>query len=84
MKYLLLIGGLLGFGLVFLGGLMAGRESLPAVIEGSLGCVVGAVLFRWLGNVYQQSVRITVRERETAARARAEAGPAEPISSPQS
>lgn len=84
MKALLLIGGLLGFGLVFIAGSMAGRDPLSAVIEGSIGCVVTALLFRWLGTIYEQSLRTVVREREAAARVRAETPETEPISSTQS
>lgn len=84
MKYLLLIGGLLGFGLVFVAGSVAGRDPLSAVIEGSIGCVVAAMLFRWLGSIYEQSIRTVVRERETAARIQTETPETDPISSTQS
>lgn len=84
MKYLLLIGGLLGFSLVFIAGSMAGRDPLSAVIEGSIGCLVAAMLFRWLGNIYEKSIRTVVRERETAARLQTETPETDPISSTQS
>lgn len=84
MKALLLMGGLLGFGLVFVAGLLAGRDPLSAVIEGSIGCLVAAILFRWLGNIYEQSIRTVVREREFAARVQAETPETEPLSSTQS
>lgn len=84
MKYMMLLGGLFGFGLVFIAGWMAGRDTLSAVIEGSIGCVVAAMLFRWLGNIYQQSIQTVVRERQAAARVTAETTEAEPISSTQS
>jgi hypothetical protein len=83
MKYMLLIGGLLGFSLVFVAGWMAGRDALTAVIEGSIGCVVAAMLFRWLGRIYQQSVRAVVREREAASHVTPETTGADPISNTQ-
>jgi hypothetical protein len=84
MKYLFLIGGSLGFALVFLGGWIVGREPLSSVIQASFGCLVGAVLFRWLGNTYARSVRTVLLEREAASRARPAAGDSEAASSTQS
>lgn len=84
MKFLLLIGGSLGFALVFLGGWAVGREPLSSFIQASFGCLVGAVLFRWLGNTYARSVRTVLFEREAASRARSAAGDPEAVSSTQS
>jgi hypothetical protein len=80
MKSLLLIGGALGFALVFAGGSRVGRDPLSVVIEASFGCLVGAFLFRWLGNLYLQSVRTTVREREMASGKPNGGGEAEAVS----
>jgi len=84
MKFMLLIGGSLGFTLVFLGGWMVGREPLQSVAQASFGCLAGAVLFRWLGNTYARGVRTMLLEREAASRARPEPGDSESVSSTQS
>ena len=84
MKYLLLIGGSLGFALVFIGGWIVGREPLSSVTQASFGCVAGAILFRWLGNTYARSVRTVLLEREAASRARSAAPEPEAVSSTQS
>ncbi len=84
MKYLLLIGGSLGFALVFLGGWIVGREPLSSVTQASFGCLAGAVLFRWLGNIYARSVRTVLLEREAASRAQPVAGDSEAVPSTQS
>ena len=81
MKYLLLIGGFLGFALVFLGGWIVGRDPLSSVIQASFGCLAGAVLFRWLGHTYARSVHTVLLEREAASKARAAAGDSETVSS---
>jgi hypothetical protein len=84
MKFMLLIGGSLGFALVFFGGWIVGREPLLSVIQASFGCLVGAVLFRWLGSTFARSVRTMLLEREAASRARPETVEPETVSSTQS
>jgi hypothetical protein len=84
MKFMLLIGGSLGFALVFLGGWIVGREPLLSVVQASFGCLAGAVLFRWLGNTYARSVRSILLEREAASRTRPETADPETVSSTQS
>ena len=83
MKFMLLIGGSLGFALVFFGGWAVGRDPLSSFIQASFGCLAGAVLFRWLGNTYARSVRAVLLEREAASRARSVAGDSEAVSSTQ-
>ena len=83
MKFLLLIGGSLGFALVFFGGWIVGREPLSSVTQASFGCLAGAILFRWLGNTYARGVRSVLFEREAASRARSEAVDSESVSSTQ-
>ena len=70
MKFLVLLGGSLGFTVVFAGGWFVGRDPLSNLIEASFGCLIGAVLFRWFGNLYLQSVQTVMREREAASRER--------------
>lgn len=80
MRYLLLVGGSLGFALVFASGWRVGRDPLSVVMEASFGCLAAAFLFRWLGMIYLRSVRTMVRERATASRQSTGAGEAEAVS----
>ena len=51
---------------------------------GRVGCLVGAVLFRWLGSTFARSVRTMLLEQEAASRARPETVDPETVSSTQS
>jgi hypothetical protein len=84
MKFLVLIGGSLGFTVVIAGGWLVGRDPLSNLVEASFGCLIGAVLFRWFGNLYLQSVQTVIREREAASRERTPESQAETVSSTQS
>jgi hypothetical protein len=65
-------------------GQVVGREPLLSVIQASFGCLVGAVLFRWLGSTYARGLRTVLLEREAASRARPETVDPETVSSTHS
>lgn len=74
MKTFLLLGGCTGFTLTFAGSLHAGNAPAFALRDGSIGCLVGALLLRGLHAVYSASIR-----SHLIARAAAEKSPsAEP------
>lgn len=71
MKFIFLIGGALGFLLTAVAGLTAGRAFDRVLFDSALGCLVGAILFRWLWNVLLNGMRETFVTRQRAARAAA-------------
>ena len=74
MKFIFLIGGLAGFLLTAFAGLMADRSVNNILLDAAIGCLVGALLFRWFWSVMITSVQQTV-EIKAAAEAAAAAAP---------
>ena len=76
MKFIFLIGGLAGFLLTTAAGLMADRSVNNFILDAAIGCLMGALLFRWFWSVMITSVQQTVEikaEAEAAATAAAAA-----------
>jgi hypothetical protein len=71
MRYVFLLGGLLGFALAAGTGLVMGRAPDRMLFDGAVGCLAGAFLFRWLWNVMLAGLRETVVARQRAAAAEA-------------
>jgi len=71
MKYFMLLGGFFGFSLTLAMGVVAGGELGMVVFQSSVGCIVGAILFRMFRKVVASSVREVatqkVRERNQEA-----------------
>lgn len=67
MRFVFLLGGLLGF--VLAGAASWWGDSTPGRIffDASLGCLIGAVLFRWLWTVVLGGLRETFVARQQAA-----------------
>lgn len=67
MRFIFLLGGLLGF--VLAGASSWWGEGTPGRIffDASLGCLVGAVLFRWLWTVLLGGLRETLVARQRTA-----------------
>ena len=63
MKYFMLLGGFLGFTISMGAGIFAGSELWMVVFNASLGCVVGALLFRIFRKVVAGSVREVAMQR---------------------
>ncbi len=81
MRYVFLLGGLLGFALAAGTAFIAGRGPDRIFLDGSLGCLAGALLFRWLWNVLLAGLRETMVARQRAAEA-AEAAKTKPDAMP--
>ncbi len=79
MKFIFLTGGFVGFTLAALGGLGAGRDSALVLRDAAIGCLVGALLFRWFWSVVVNAVDETRQHRRKEALA-AEAKPTPPPS----
>jgi hypothetical protein len=73
MKFIFLTGGLIGFVTAVVAGWSADRAADAILLDGMIGCLVGAVLFRWLWSVVLRGMRETVVARQRAAEAAAEA-----------
>ncbi|GEM_PF-2015892 len=57
MKFFMLLGGFFGFAITLAASTMAGCDLWWAVFQSSLGCMVGAYLFRMFRKVVAASVR---------------------------
>jgi uncharacterized membrane protein YccC len=68
MRYVFLLGGLLGFALAAGTALyMGGPDRI--FFDGAVGCLIGALLFRWLWSVLLGGLRETMVARQRAAAA---------------
>jgi hypothetical protein len=69
MKFAFLSGGFLGFSLVTIAGLSAGRSADLVLRDAAIGCLSGALLLRWFWSVVIRSFAdaLVQRKREAAA-----------------
>jgi hypothetical protein len=73
MKFIFLLGGLTGFVTAIVAGWSADRAPDAILFDAMVGCLVGAVLFRWLWVVALRGMRETAVVRQQAAEAKPEA-----------
>ena len=73
MKFVFLAGGLSGFLLAAAAGYSAGRSADRILLDAALGCLFGALLFRWFWTVLVGGIRETILIRHAATTAAAEA-----------
>ena len=78
MKAVFLAGGFAGFALAAIAGFTAGRSIDLVLRDAALGCLAGALLFRWFWSVLVKSLSDTVHLRRASAVAAAAASAAEP------
>jgi hypothetical protein len=71
MRFIFLLGGFIGFLLPFIAGSLAGRAFDLVLRDAAIGCLVGALLFRWFWSVFVKALSVAVRAKR-AARAEAE------------
>jgi len=84
MRYFMLFGGFIGFLLTFSIGLYSGNALDTALVDGGIGCVVGAVLMRFFRQIIARCARAVLMEKameKARARAAADQAPAEPTNS---
>ena len=83
MKFVFLAGGFAGF--VFAGGgsIWAGHQPDRALFDAAVGCLAGALLFRWFWTVLVRGIRETILARQAVAAAAAAAAPATPATPPK-
>jgi hypothetical protein len=69
MKSLLLVGGLLGWGIGMGVSLTKGNSVATSLWHGCLAAYVAALLTRWWGHTWRKSLVEAIREREEAENA---------------
>ena len=74
MKFVFLSGGIAGFLLVAAAGFQAGRAPDRVLFDATLGCLAGAVLFRWFWSVLLHGFREAYLTRQRNAAPAADAG----------
>jgi hypothetical protein len=83
MKFIFLAGGFAGFFLTSLTGFIVGRAPDLVLRDSALGCLAGALLFRWFWSVFVKALTEAVAIKRAAAdAAAAAAAAAEAASSP--
>ena len=67
MKFVFLSGGLAGFLIAGAGSLWAGHPSDRVFFDSAVGCLVGAIVFRWFWTVLVRGIRETILARQATA-----------------
>lgn len=75
MRFVFLIGGLLGFTVAAASSWQADHAPDRLLLDGALGCLAGGLLFRWLWTVLLRGLRETLLTRQAAAATAAAAKP---------
>ncbi len=73
MKFVFLVGGFAGFLIAGAGSFWAGHEADRVLFDGAVGCLAGALLFRWFWTVLVRGIRETILARHAATTAAAAA-----------
>lgn len=73
MKFVFLAGGFAGFISTAAASYWAGHEPDRVFFDAAVGCLVGALLFRWFWTVLVRGIRETIIARGAAAAANAAA-----------
>ena len=68
MKYFLLMGGFLGFAVVLVASFYAGNRPAVALMDASVGCLVGGALFRMLHAAYLSGLKGCFADRRRGNR----------------
>ena len=66
MKFVFLAGGFAGFLTATAGSLWAGHLPNRIFFDGAVGCLAGALLFRWFWTVLVRGIRETILARQAA------------------
>lgn len=67
MRFVFLFGGVLGFAVSALAGWLADRPADRILLDAAVGCLAGALLFRWFWSVLLRGLRETILIRQKAA-----------------
>jgi hypothetical protein len=66
MKFVFLAGGLAGFLLAATTGYLSDHSADRVLLDGAVGCLAGALLFRWFWTVLVRGIRETILSRQPA------------------
>lgn len=80
MKFVFLAGGIAGFLLAATTGFLADHSADRVLLDGAIGCLAGALLFRWFWTVLVRGIRETILMRAAKAAANPPANGAHPPS----
>jgi len=75
MKFVFLAGGAAGFSLAAATGWLSDHSADRILLDGAVGCLCGALLFRWFWTQLVRGIRETILNRNAAAVAAASANP---------
>jgi hypothetical protein len=67
MKSIFLAGGFTGFSLVTAAGFAQGHAPDRVLMDAAVGCLAGALLFRWFWTILVRGIRETILIRHAAA-----------------
>jgi hypothetical protein len=67
MKFVFLSGGFAGFIVAGAGSFWAGHQADRVLLDAAVGCLVGAILFRWFWTVLVRGIRETILARQATA-----------------
>ena len=73
MKFVFLAGGAAGFVAAAAGSFLGGQSADRVFFDGAVGCLAGALLFRWFWTILVRGIRETILARHAAATATAAA-----------
>lgn len=76
MKFVFLAGGFAGFVIVGTAGFWAGHQPDRVLFDAAVGCLAGALLFRWFWTVLVRGLHQVLVARQAAANAAAAAAAA--------
>lgn len=76
MQFIFLAGGFAGFALTSVTGLISGREPDLVLRDAAIGCLVGALVFRWFWNVLVKALTEALKAKRAADAAAAAAAEA--------
>lgn len=82
MKFIFLLGGAAGFVLAAATSHLSGNEPDRVLLDGAVGCLGAALLFRWFWQVVLGGIRETVLQRQAKALAAAAASHPVPAVAP--
>jgi hypothetical protein len=71
MKFVFLLGGFAGFVVTAAASFWAGHAADRVFFDGAVGCLAGALLFRWFWTVLVRGIRETILARQAATAAAA-------------
>ena len=71
MKFIFLVGGFSGLLVTGVASYLSDHEPDRVLFDGAVGCLIGALLFRWFWTVLLRGIRETILQRHAVATAAA-------------